>query len=239
MTNNTLKRAAALMRSDAKSMREMHATGGDDQAKWLVDKQFNERMALATKLHRMAQSDQVATPAHADIACAVWDVFSGNDWFMAVTSPLGWDAAAVSQSLTAQRYAPWLHVMARHRGCDGNPVVGLIVELERMRNAVSEPINKQLLAALKSIVDCCESLDFDGEPSAASLLKAKSAIAAAESPNQPDPVNQQMLAALKNAVRLLRAAGYTMEGAPTTAMLVAIAAAEDAQRQSAKPVANT
>lgn len=231
MTNITLKQAAELMRSDAKSMREMHATGGDDQAKWLVDKQFNERMALATKLNRMAQSDQVATPEHDDMVRAVWDVFSGNDWLMAVTSPLGWDADTVSQQLTAQRYAHWLNVMARHRVCDGNPVVGLIVELERIRNAVSEPINTQLLAALKSMVDCCDSLDFDGEPSEASLLKAKAAIAAAESPNQPDPVNQQMLAALKNAVRLLRAAGYTMEGTATTAMLVAIAAAEDAQGQ--------
>lgn len=60
MTNNTLKRAAELMRSDAESMREMHATGGDDQSKWLTDKQVNERMALAERLGLMACAEPVA-----------------------------------------------------------------------------------------------------------------------------------------------------------------------------------
>ena len=59
MTNNTLKRAAELMRSDALSMHEMHKDGGDDRANWLANKEFNERMKLADELERMAQVEPV------------------------------------------------------------------------------------------------------------------------------------------------------------------------------------
>jgi hypothetical protein len=69
--------------------------------------------------------------------CAVWDVFNGKDWFMAVTSPLGFDAKGVHDALVAQRYAPHLNVIARHCVTEGNPVVGLISELERVRSELA------------------------------------------------------------------------------------------------------
>ncbi|MCD0493828.1 hypothetical protein LQD23_16225 [Chromobacterium violaceum] len=72
-------------------------------------------------------------PAVPDGVRAVWDVFSGKEWFMTVTSPLDWDAKAVSDSLTAQRFAPHLNVVARHVAYEGNPIAALTAELERMR----------------------------------------------------------------------------------------------------------
>ncbi|WP_225547268.1 hypothetical protein [Chromobacterium violaceum] len=84
-------------------------------------------------------------PTTQDGVCTVWDVFNGKEWFMAVTSPVGWDAKAVSDSLTAQHFAPHLNVMARHIVCEGNPIAGLMAEVERLREmlaAAPQPAQK-------------------------------------------------------------------------------------------------
>jgi len=101
---------------------------GDDTEFNTVD-QFSYGRAGGTPLYTRPQpAAQVP-----DMACAVWDVFNGTEWFMAVVSPLGWDAKSVSDSLIEQHFAPHLHVMQRHLVCEGNPVTGLIAEVERLR----------------------------------------------------------------------------------------------------------
>jgi len=79
-----------------------------------------------------------ATPATPEMICAVWDVFSGEEWFMTVTSPVTWDAKGVHDSLVQQGYAEHLQVMQRHVLCDGNPVVGLVQEVNRLRAAAPQ-----------------------------------------------------------------------------------------------------
>jgi len=76
---------------------------------------------------------QYAVDPHFIGVQAVWDVFDGKDWFMTVTSPLGWDAWNVREALTDQRYAPHLNVIARHCCSNGNPVSSLAAEVERLR----------------------------------------------------------------------------------------------------------
>jgi len=49
-----------------------------------------------------------------------------------------WDAKAVHDSLVQQGYAEHLQVMQRHVLCEGNPVVGLVQEVNRLRAAASQ-----------------------------------------------------------------------------------------------------
>lgn len=105
--------------------------------------EYNGRNGLADDMKPVdyvlttAQPPAVAESPVRKEVCAVWDVFNGKDWFMAVTSPLGFDAKGVHDALVAQRYAPHLNVIARHCVTEGNPVVGLISELERVRSELA------------------------------------------------------------------------------------------------------
>jgi hypothetical protein len=104
---------------------------------------------------------QYAVDPHFIGVQAVWDVFDGKDWFMTVTSPLGWDAWNVREALTEQRYAPHLNVIARHCCSKGNPVTSLAAEVERLRAIEQRATVQEPVAWLVEYADGDKAVVFD------------------------------------------------------------------------------
>lgn len=124
MTNNTLKRAAELLRGDAEAFRQIYTIDGDWGDERGAKRDHDERLALSAELERMAQVEPVAWRVHP------FDYGVGHDGVYALT-------------MREDQVSMW-----SRKGWN----VGLLYA------APPEPVNQQLLAALK---EARETLQFE------------------------------------------------------------------------------
>jgi len=157
---------------------------------------LNKDLPEGTQLY--AELPAPADSVNENPVSLVWDVFKDKEWCMAATSILNCDARFVKDELVKHGYSQDLSVSLRH--CvnkDGNPVVALIGEVERLR---AESVNTRLLDALNTLRKSFLIAVGDKSPFARLALSgADKAIAAAEQQAQPELSGEYLTRVYKQA----------------------------------------